>query len=227
NSAGLGISKDGGQTFQEAITADGFVLSVGAVGRLAANHIQIGPETIYSEGDDFDPEHDYVIDGEKARWAPFDYIIGGALFETELTLGDVNIGDKFEFSFDIIGFVDTSGGVAITLDPINVTGNIFYDTTIDSAGYQTHIITIEQKPSGSPSDKFYIALINWRTADLIVMRDVSLKKIESGAGKQFDVWVDEKIEVTDSLLRNDLRLTSPLPTSISMNQDGITAYTTH
>src|SRR5690606_26422235 len=147
-------------------------------------------------------------------------------YETELTLGDINIGDKFEFSFDIFDLRNTSGGVAITLDPINVTGNIFYDTTID-AGYQTHIITIEQKPSGSPSDKFYIALINWRTADLIVMSDVSLKKIESGAGKQFDVWIDEKIEVTDSLLRNDLRLTSPLPTSISMNQDGITAYTTH
>lgn len=226
NSAGLGISKDGGNTFQEAITADGFVLSVGAVGRLSANHIQIGPETIYSEGDDFDPAYNYVIDGEKARVAPDDYIIGGALYETELTLSDINIGDKFEFSFDIFDFGYTSGGVAITLDPINVTGNIFYDTTIDW-GYQTHIITIEQKPSGSPSDKFYIAFIDWQIAELAYMADVSLKKIESGGEKQFDVWIDEKIEVADSLLRNDLRLTSPLPTSITMNQDGITAYTTH
>src|SRR5690554_164326 len=220
NSSGLGISKDGGQTFQEAITADGFVLSVGAVGRLSANNIQIGPETIYYG---IEPDRDYVIDGEKFRWVPDDFIIGGALYETELTLGDINIGDKLEFSFEIIDWANTSGGVAITLDPINVTGDIFYETNI-SWGYQTHIITIEQKPSGSPSDKFYIALINWRTAELVEMIDVSLKKFES---KQFDVWVDEKIEETDSLLRNDLRLTSPLPTSITMNQDGITAYTTH
>src|SRR5690606_4134732 len=35
NSEGIGISDDGGATFREAITADGFVLTAGAVGRLA------------------------------------------------------------------------------------------------------------------------------------------------------------------------------------------------
>lgn len=39
NSKGIGISNDGGKTFKEAITADGFVLSAGAVGKLSANHI--------------------------------------------------------------------------------------------------------------------------------------------------------------------------------------------
>lgn len=52
NSEGLGISSDGGQTFREAITSDGFVLTAGAIGRLSANHIQIGPET------DFDGNYD-------------------------------------------------------------------------------------------------------------------------------------------------------------------------
>jgi phage minor structural protein len=40
-SSGFGISKDGGQTFTDAITADGFVLSVGAIGQLKANNIDV------------------------------------------------------------------------------------------------------------------------------------------------------------------------------------------
>jgi phage minor structural protein len=54
NSNGIGISRDGGQTFKEAITSDGFVLSAGAIGQLAANNIQIGPETTFEEG--YSPE---------------------------------------------------------------------------------------------------------------------------------------------------------------------------
>lgn len=53
NSKGIGISKDGGNTFTEAITADGFVLTAGAIGRLSANNIQIGPETEFYSG--YDP----------------------------------------------------------------------------------------------------------------------------------------------------------------------------
>lgn len=40
-SSGFGISRDGGQTFTDAITADGFVLSVGAIGQLKANNIDV------------------------------------------------------------------------------------------------------------------------------------------------------------------------------------------
>lgn len=42
NSKGIGISDNGGATFREAITADGFVLSAGAIGTLSANHISTG-----------------------------------------------------------------------------------------------------------------------------------------------------------------------------------------
>lgn len=52
NSEGIGISDDGGHTFREAITADGFVLTAGAIGRLSANHIQIG------SGTEFEPNYD-------------------------------------------------------------------------------------------------------------------------------------------------------------------------
>ncbi len=41
NSSGIGISDNGGATFREAITADGFVLSAGAIGQLKANNIDV------------------------------------------------------------------------------------------------------------------------------------------------------------------------------------------
>lgn len=42
NSAGIGISRDGGQTFQEALTYKGLVASVGVIGFLSANNIRGG-----------------------------------------------------------------------------------------------------------------------------------------------------------------------------------------
>lgn len=42
NSAGIGISRDGGQTFQEALTYQGLVASVGVIGFLSANNIRGG-----------------------------------------------------------------------------------------------------------------------------------------------------------------------------------------
>jgi len=41
NSKGIGISDNGGATFKEAITADGFVLSAGAIGQLSANNVDV------------------------------------------------------------------------------------------------------------------------------------------------------------------------------------------
>ena len=50
NSNGIGISRDGGASFKDAITADGFVLSAGAIGYLEANHIKLGGGTLYEDG---------------------------------------------------------------------------------------------------------------------------------------------------------------------------------
>lgn len=41
NSKGIGISDNGGASFKEAITADGFVLSAGVIGALKANNIDV------------------------------------------------------------------------------------------------------------------------------------------------------------------------------------------
>jgi hypothetical protein len=59
NSNGIGISRDGGQTYKEAITSEGFVLSAGAIGQLSANNIQIGPDTSFEDGYDPTNKVDY------------------------------------------------------------------------------------------------------------------------------------------------------------------------
>ncbi|SDK24391.1 Prophage endopeptidase tail [Bacillus toyonensis] len=53
NSAGIGISRDGGKTFKEALTYEGLVASVGVVGQLEANNIRVGPGTFFEDG--YDP----------------------------------------------------------------------------------------------------------------------------------------------------------------------------
>ncbi|PFY25184.1 phage tail protein [Bacillus toyonensis] len=52
-SAGIGISRDGGKTFKEALTYEGLVTSAGVVGQLEANNVRIGPGTFFEEG--YDP----------------------------------------------------------------------------------------------------------------------------------------------------------------------------
>jgi hypothetical protein len=64
NSEGIGISNDGGNTFREAVTADGFVLTAGAIGKLSANHIEIGPGTEFAEG--YDPT-EIVVEMDQFR----------------------------------------------------------------------------------------------------------------------------------------------------------------
>lgn len=64
-SNGLGITKDGGVTFKEAITADGFVLSAGAIGQLNANNIRIGTGTTFDTN--YDPTTKETPNGAQAK----------------------------------------------------------------------------------------------------------------------------------------------------------------
>lgn len=65
NSNGIGISRDGGTTFKEAITSEGFVLSAGAIGQLAANNIQIGAQTTFDSG--YDPTTKETPSGAQSK----------------------------------------------------------------------------------------------------------------------------------------------------------------
>jgi phage minor structural protein len=64
-SNGIGITTDGGKTFKEAITADGFVLSAGVVGYLEANNIKLGPGTLFEPG--YDPSEKETPDGAQQK----------------------------------------------------------------------------------------------------------------------------------------------------------------
>src|SRR5699024_1894113 len=107
-------------------TADGFVLTAGAIGRLSANNIQIGPETFYTTTeDDFDPDKEYIIDGEFFRTAD-DFISLGKLYETNLTIKDMKVGEKYKLSFSMINQSGKDVGVSISLDPFFVDNNSIF-----------------------------------------------------------------------------------------------------
>ncbi|GGE64383.1 phage tail protein [Priestia taiwanensis] len=53
NSNGIGISRDGGHTFSEAITPEGIVASAGVVGQFDASNIRVGPTSVFEDG--YDP----------------------------------------------------------------------------------------------------------------------------------------------------------------------------
>jgi phage minor structural protein len=100
-STGIGISRDGGQTFTEAITADGFVLSVGAIGELSANNIDVSGVILAINNEGFT-----TIDGDKittgtitsdkinvttlsAITADLGYVIAGTIdINTDLRVGN-------------------------------------------------------------------------------------------------------------------------------------------
>jgi phage minor structural protein len=82
NSKGLGISKDGGQTFTEAITADGFVLTAGVIGKLSANNIDVTGviQAINEEGST-------TIDGKKITTGS----IGADKIKTDELIVGINV----------------------------------------------------------------------------------------------------------------------------------------
>lgn len=114
NSKGIGISDNGGATFREAITADGFVLSAGAIGQLKANNIDVTGliRGINSEGET-------TIDGGKITTNSINVLklIAGMLtgfgIQTDNNLNNPRIymaGSKFEA---------TNGPAKITIDTLS------------------------------------------------------------------------------------------------------------
>lgn len=118
NSNGIGISKDGGFTFQEAITADGFVLSAGAVGELSANHIKVGRATLDTKSDRWDMQGTYIND---------DGIYTGSLTANQVQLGFNEVGSQVKIS--AVGLTTYSAGLRTSL--LNGSGHRFYHQGID------------------------------------------------------------------------------------------------
>jgi len=80
NSAGIGISTDGGQTFNTAMTAQGLVASVITGGQINANNVSIGNNKILLNNDSLQ----VFING----------VLGASLNEGKLTFNDQSNGQK-------------------------------------------------------------------------------------------------------------------------------------
>lgn len=241
NSKGLGITADGGGAFKEAITADGFVLSAGAVGRLSANHIQIGPETEY--GDNYDPSTKETPEQAQAK-------IDAMKEKVDEEIGEV-ISDLDEFD-DYIehafkdGVIEEAEAKAIekyinTLraEKDTLTSQIEMLTSNEHLGPLYHLIfegvfdTDYTKSYNKLIQSINSAIADGKTT-ATEKTDVDtkfadyrekVKMVIKAIGMAIDDITKNRVDEADTEMRDNLNITAPLPTSIGLGSDGITAST--
>ncbi|MDC3412512.1 phage tail protein [Terrihalobacillus insolitus] len=157
NSNGIGISTDGGATFTEAITSDGFVLSAGAIGQLEANNIKIGVDSTYENG--YDPTTKETPSGAQSKVDTADAALRNDLstgtqkvtttsLEGAIDTAANNIKQDSNFYWNETGFfaIDpnninnivriTSGGIGVSTD-----GGTTYRTAMTGDGIVADVIT--------------------------------------------------------------------------------------
>ncbi|OCA84481.1 hypothetical protein A8F94_17445 [Bacillus sp. FJAT-27225] len=228
NSEGFGISKDGGNTFVEAITADGFNLSAGAIGQLDANNIRIGAGSTFENG--YDPSKIEVggrnlVPYSKIGETSSAYGFGHRQLTVDLIEGET-------YTITVNGRVDQQAlndgkWLEIYLwEPTWVKGvktlsiTSTTDTTVSAQWVATwtgrYNITFYLYPSeGSRLGK---ATVNW-------------VKVEKGnkatdwtpAPEDVEADATAKANAAGQAVREDLRLTAPLPTSLDLGQHGVRA----
>ncbi|WP_445479176.1 phage tail protein [Lysinibacillus irui] len=114
NSKGIGISLNGGATFKEAITADGFVLTAGAIGQLSANNIDVAGtiRAINSEGTTY-------IDGGKIETQTLltDRLRAGVMTGFIIQTDDIPTNPRVVLGNDKLEA--TNGNYKVVLDPEN------------------------------------------------------------------------------------------------------------
>lgn len=264
NSAGIGISKDGGATFKEAITSDGFVLSAGAIGQLSANNIQIGAATAYESG--YDPS---VLQGDGEFKVNTKQLILNSTFETgsdgkgnwsswkdswtNTKLGGTSrlFEGKNTAKFTVSGLtadewreiktnrVKSESGKVYTL---SVWSRVDDLTTFDN-GFSAEFEWYDSTGARIKADSLSIlpsTNATWERKNVTktaptgtVEMNVRFHPNRNGVG-----WVAKPMltegtlvvphsEASDAanMVRDDLKMAAPLPTSLTMNQDGITAST--
>lgn len=156
-SNGIGISTDGGATFKEAITSQGFVLSAGAIGQLEANNIKIGVGTQYETGYDpttkADSSVETTVNENKTTWDKASNINSDGTFNTTKLTGVINvatnkINSSSNFYWDANGLIAvdpnnannvvklTSGGLGVSTN-----GGVSYNNAITGAGIVATRIT--------------------------------------------------------------------------------------
>ncbi|MEH7249174.1 phage tail protein [Neobacillus niacini] len=246
NSNGIGISRDGGQTFKEALTSDGFVASAGVIGQFAANNIQIGPDTTYEPG--YDPTkikvggRNFITESSAnnvypklagtyatSRATPFLYSDYAGIECIDYTdayyqLGALNADMKGFSAGDVITF---SGYFANDISNALVTFFYHIPNTWREASYE-----INTSPWGKFSCSFTIPEGTTGFMMRIVFprnsssngKSIRFKNLQLEKGTLATDWAPAP-EDAPAQIKNDLRMTAPLPTSLTMNQDGIRAST--
>ncbi|PEY32726.1 hypothetical protein CN354_20845 [Bacillus cereus] len=255
NSAGIGISRDGGNTFKEALTHEGLVASVGVVGQFEANNIRIGPETIFDEGynsakkqgggrnllkntSDFEFNEMWGDNGQ-----------GGGIVDTSIPYNgkstlklkmpqgvrylEPNIplkrGTYYTYSAMVYG---SAAGDGTELTPLH----FWAHTSKDTNGQMATITKYDQSILDKKWKRVYVTFLTPVDKDLYFSPYIfnglptgTLNVIEMSfqEGNILMDWTANPDEVQAKMekVRTDLRLTAPLPTTINMSMDGITANT--
>jgi phage minor structural protein len=228
NSAGFGISKDNGNTFTEAITVNGFNLSVGAVGKLNANNIQVGQETTFDEG--YDPIaiksdlENALLEVAGNVEALGTYVDGsfedGVISQAEAKaiekyLNQINseksdIDSRYIAIYGAPELDDTDQKIA--LDTALVDFNTEHTALVDSI----NTAIADGKTTAAEKTDVDSKFTSYRT---------KLGELSTAFENAVNKIAQVKAENTGQAVRNDLRMTASLPTSISMGADGIRAST--
>lgn len=260
NSNGIGISRDGGQTFKEALTSDGFVASAGVIGQFEANNIQIGPDTTFADG--YNPAGIIVATKNmipnSGRFADTNYwsLNGGTLLEVA-SYPDGNILHvKGSITGPPIPYLKANTEYIFSTEIyFNKATNIYDGNPLHfwlgtdsdhSAGLESYELISEVNPI--PAYQWHIIAIKIKTKAALpvgttfkpfIYDPVQIPPTEEywvrsfmfAEGNKLATW-SPAVEDTNSAIvaeatriKNDLRMSAPLPTSLTLNQDGIRAST--
>ncbi|PHD69303.1 hypothetical protein COF61_00830 [Bacillus toyonensis] len=255
NSAGLGITFDGGNTFKEALTYEGLVASVGVIGQFEANNIRVGPETTFDAG--YDPAKKQgggrnilynTSDFEwNAMWA--DNGQGGGVVDTSVVYngkstlripmpqgvryleGNIPLkrGTYYTYSAMVRG---SAAGNGTELTPLH----FWAHTSKDTSGQMTTIVKYDQSILDKQWKRVYVTFLTPADKDLYFSPYIfnglpsgTLHVIEMSfqEGDVLMDWTANPDEVRSKMqqIRTDLRLTAPLPTTLNLDMNGITANT--
>ncbi|WP_419955947.1 phage tail protein [Neobacillus niacini] len=262
NSNGIGISRDGGQTFKEALTSEGFVASAGVIGQFEANNIQIGADTTFADG--YNPKEIIVASKNmmqnSGNFVGTDYwaLNGGTVLEVVSDNGrnilhckgsimgsNVNFikpNTEYVFSAEVYFnkninvtkynplhfWLGTSGETSAALESYEL---ISANTSLEP--YKWHIIAIKIKTKAIfPTGSFFKPFI-YDPVQISTTEEYWIRSMMFAEGNKLATW-SPSVEDTNSAIvsaatgiKNDLRMSAPLPTSLTLNQDGITASTSN
>lgn len=137
-------------------------------------------------------------------------------------------GKTYTLSFEVRGSVSSMDYVYIMRNDGNNQQLTILDRTVTSTtSFKKMKLTFN---SSFTTEQGYILL---GSTDIGSGKWLEIRKVQIEEGEKATAWspnvleVDSKVDSNDTVLRDDLKLTSPLPTNLVLNQDGITAYTSN